>query len=60
MILPIPRRLSSTQIILGLLAGTITTIYVWTPIIKEQNRKERLKGQTTDLQPQSVDTQAQK
>lgn len=60
MLLPIPRRLSNTQIILGLLAGTITTIYVWTPIIKEQNRKQQLKGQTTDSQPQSVDTQPQK
>lgn len=60
MLLPIPRRLSNTQIILGLLAGTITTIYVWTPFIREQNRKQQLKDQATNSQPQSVDTQPQK
>lgn len=61
MLLPIPRRLSSLQIFLALAAGTVATVYVWTPIIRDHNNKSKQqKGQTTDSQPQTVDSQPKK
>lgn len=57
-ILPIQRRMTGSQIFIALAVGTIATVYVWTPIIKEQSQKAKQQSQAATDSPQITTTVA--
>lgn len=53
MYIPVRRRMKTGQIIVAFVFGVGATIYAWTPIIKEQIEKQKLKPTPNEPEPKT-------